>query len=238
MTQSRFQIQRWHVVLVLVGVAVVSWLWQHCQHCSSITGPPSETSSHIVGVLAAALIAAAATWLSSWWAARSTMKNARELQERDLKHARELQESNLKHARKLQEEERRRDEQSVAALLSADLHRRLTELVILLEGTVEARIHGLASMSTNIKVLEAALPKLGDFGQQGAANLLNAFNGVELLAKDARARRLEGLFEHSQEVALYIGRVIHTLGKRYDLDLPPPSRPCGARSGRCGAPGA
>ena len=128
----------------------------------------------------------------------------------------------MKHARELQDQGRRRDEQSVAALLSADLHRRLTVLVILLEETVEARIQGLGTMSTNIKVLEAALPKLGDLGQQGAANLLNAFNGVELLARDARDHRLEGLSERTQEVALYIGRVIYTLGERYDLALPAP----------------
>ena len=204
MKQSRLPMQRWHIFLALAGVALAARL---VQNHSLIEAPDSDRIWHISGMLLSALIAGGA----ALWAAKSTMKNARELQERDLKHAREL------HDR-----ERRRGEKSVAALLSADLHRRLTVLVILLEGTVEARIHGLASMSTNIKVIEAALPKLGDLGQQGAANLLNAFNGVELLARDARTRRLEGLSELTQEVALYIGRVIHTLGERYDLDLPAP----------------
>ena len=204
MKQNRFPMQRWHVFLALAVVAVAAWLFGNQ---ALIEAPDSDTVWHISGVLIAALIAAAA----AGWAARSTMKNARELQEREMKHARELQ-----------AQERRRDEQSVATLLRADLHRRLTVLVILLEGTVEARIQGLATMSTNIKVLDAALPKLGDLGQEGAANLLNAFNGLELLARDARAHRLEGLSERTHEVALYIGDVIITLGKRYKLDLPKP----------------
>ena len=52
--------------------------------------------------------------------------------------------------------------------------------------------------------------------------MLNAFNGLELLARDAREQRWQGLTERMQDVALYIGRVIKTLGERYDLDLPEP----------------
>ena len=212
MKQSRSQMQRWHVVLVLVGVAAASWLWQHCQHCSSINGPPSDTWWHIVGVLAAALIAAASTWLSSWWAARSTMKNARELQKHD-----------LEHARKLQDRERRRDEESVASLLSADLHRRLTVLVeLLLEPNEAARFEGLASMYTNSRVLEAALPKLGALGQQGSANLLDAFDGLALVSKRANNNQLVGLTEFTREIALNVGLVIITLKARYKLEAPKP----------------
>ena len=59
-------------------------------------------------------------------------------------------------------------------------------------------------------------------GQQGAANLLNAFNGLELLARDARAKRQQDLTGLMREVAGYIGRVIKTLEERYDVDLPSP----------------
>ena len=61
--------------------------------------PSSETIWHILGMLLAALIAAGAVR----WTARSTMKNARDLQDRD----------------------RRLEERSVTALLSADLHRKV-----------------------------------------------------------------------------------------------------------------
>ena len=162
--------------------------------------PSSETMWNILGVLVAALIAAGAAWCSAWWAARSTMKNARDLQDR----------------------ERRLEERSVTALLSADLHRKLMLLAFLLQEPDEVKVEKLATMDTSTKVLEAALPKLGALGQQGAANLLNAFNGLELLARDAREQRWQGLTERMQDVALYIGRVIKTLGDRYDLDLPEP----------------
>ena len=158
--------------------------------------PSSETIWHILGMLLAALIAAGA----ARWTARSTMKNARDLQDRD----------------------RRLEERSITALLSADLHRKMMLLVFLLQEPDEVKVEKLATMYTSTKVLEAALPKLGALGQQGAANLLNAFNGVELLVRDAREQRWQGLTERMQDVALNIGSVVKTLGERYDLDMPEP----------------
>lgn len=136
-----------------------------------LKAPSNETMWHIVGMLFSALIAGGAAWGSAWWAAKSTMKNACDLQDR----------------------ERRREEQSVAALLSAVLYRKLMLLVFLLREPDEVKVEQLAAMDTSFKALEAALPKLGTLGQQGAANLLNAFNGLELLAKDAREQRREDL---------------------------------------------
>ena len=128
----------------------------------------------------------------------------------------------MKNARNLQDRERRLEERSLTALLSADLHRKLTLLVYLLQQPDAVKVKELAIMDTSTKVLEAALPKLGALGQQGAANLLNAFNGLELLVRDAQEQRSQGLTERMQDVARYIGRVLKTLGERYDLDLPKP----------------
>ena len=41
-------------------------------------------------------------------------------------------------------------------------------------------------IAMNSKALEAALPKLGDLGHQGAANMFAAFDGIALLVSDAR----------------------------------------------------
>jgi len=140
-----------------------------------------------------------------------------------MKNARELQETDLKHARDLQDRERSRDEKSVASFLSADLHRRLTVLVkLLLEPNDAARFEGLASMYTNSRVLEAALPKLGALGEQGSANLLNAFDGLALLSKRANKNQLVGLTELTREIALDVGLVIITLKQRYKLNGPEP----------------
>ena len=159
----------------------------------------------MAAILLPAAIAAVAAIFAARWSASSTMKNARELQDR----------------------ERRLEEQSVAALLSADLHMKLTMLVILLSEPNDSKVEQLATMDTSTKVLEAALPKLGKLGHQGATNLLNAFNGIGLLASDARKARQHDLIaprtgqdltERVRNVALHIGRVVDTLGKRYDLD--------------------
>ena len=75
---------------------------------------------------------------------------------------------------------------TVAALLSADLHRRLVMLVRLLLEPAAVQVEQLATMDTSTRVLEAALPKLGALGHQGAANLLAAFDGIALLVSDAR----------------------------------------------------
>ena len=157
---------------------------------------------NIVAMLFAALIAAGAAIYAAERAARTTMKNARELQDR----------------------ERRREEQSVAALLSADLHRKLTMLVLLLQEPAAAQVEQLATMDTSNRVFEAALPKLGALGHQGAANLLNAFNGIALLVSDARGdgRARQGLTERIRCVALHIGRVVNTLWGLYELERSEP----------------
>ena len=95
-------------------------------------------------------------------------------------------------------------------------------LVCLIPKKDAVKVKELATMDMSFKALEAALPKLGALGQQGAANLLNGFYGLELLAQDAKEQRWEGLTEHMREVALNIGCVIKTLGERYDLGLPKP----------------
>ena len=163
--------------------------------------PSSETTWDIVGMLFAALIAAGA----AWWAARSTMINARDLQDR----------------------ERRLEEQTVSALLSADLHRKLILLGQLLSAREEVKVKELAMMDTSTKILDAALPKLGALGQQGAANLRSAFYGLELLVRDAREERWQNLTERMRGVALHIGRVLDALWKQYELDRPEPLEKAG-----------
>ena len=168
--------------------------------------PSSETTWNLLGMLFAALIAAGAAWWAAWWAAKSTMKNARDLQDH----------------------ERRLEERSVAALLSADLHRKLVMLVQLLLEPEADQIKQLATMGTSTKVLEAALPKLGALGHQGAANLFAAFDGLALLVSDAREDRdWQGLTERMSFVALHIGCVVNTLWGRYELDRPEPLKKAG-----------
>ena len=163
--------------------------------------PSSEATWNIVAMLFTALIAAVAAIVAARWAARATMKNARELQER----------------------ERCREEKSVAALLSADLHRKLILLVCLLREPEAVQVKELATMdmATSSKVLEAALPKLGDMGHQGAASMFGAFDGIALLVRDARAGRTgQGLTERMRVIALQIGCVTKELWGRYKLDRP------------------
>ena len=162
--------------------------------------PDTETIWNILATLVAALIAAGAAIFGARWAARHTMKNARDLQDR----------------------ERRLDEKSVAALLSADLHRKLVMLVRLLQETEEVQRNELAAIDTNTKVLESALPNLGALGHQGAANLLAAFDGISLLARDARGggKESQRLTERIRMVAVHIGRVLITLWSLYKLDRP------------------
>ena len=171
--------------------------------------PSSETTWNILAMLFTALIAAVAAVFAARWAASATMKNARELQDR----------------------ERRLEEKSVAALLSADLHRKLILLVHLLQGPEADRVRELATMgiATSSKALEAALPKLGDLGHQGAANMFAAFDGIELLVSDARGegRARQGLTERMQCVALHVGRVVNTLRRLYKLDQPEPLEKAG-----------
>ena len=162
-------------------------------------------------MLLTAVIAAVAVIVAARWSASSTMKNARELQDRD----------------------RRLEEQSVAALLSADLHRKLIMLVQLLSESNGFKVKDLATMGTSTKVLEAALPKLGGLGHKGAANLLNAFDGIALLVSDARAARqnddLGDLTTRMRNVALHIGRVVNTLWVKYELDRPAPLEKAGMK---------
>lgn len=167
----------------------------------------SETMWNILATLCAALIAAGASIIAARWAARSTMRSARDLQDR----------------------ERRLEERSVAALLSADLHRKLHILARLLEETEAVQRNELAGMDTNTRVFEAALPKLGALGHQGAADLLAAFDGISLLARDARGggREWQELTERMQMVAIHIGRVLNTLWTLYKLDRPEPLEKAG-----------
>ena len=171
--------------------------------------PSSETTWNIVAMLFTALIAAVAAVFAARWAASATMKNARELQDR----------------------ERRLEEKSVAALLSADLHRKLILLVHLLQGPEADRLRELATMNIAMssKALEAALPKLGDLGHQGAANMFAAFDGIAQLVSDARGegRARQGLTERMQCVALHVGHAVNTLWRRYELDRPEPLEKAG-----------
>ena len=162
--------------------------------------PDGAAIWNITATLLAALIAAGAALLAAWWAARSTMKNARDLQDR----------------------ERRLEAQSVAAFLSADLHRKLVMLAVLLQEPEAERVHELATMDANTRVvLDASLPKLGALGHQGAAQLLAAFDGLALLARDARGGQTgQDLTERMRTVAIHIGHVLNTLWRLYALDPP------------------
>ena len=132
----------------------------------------------------------------------------------------------MKNARELQDRDRRLEEQSVAALLSADLHRKFIMLVLLLLEPAAVQVEQLATMDRSTRVFEAALPKLGALGHQGAANLLAAFDGIAQLASDARVVRqqdnVEDLTTQMRAVALNIGCVVNTLWGRYKLDRPEP----------------
>ena len=163
--------------------------------------PDGATIWNITATLFAALIAAGAAILAARWAARSTMKSARELQDR----------------------ERNLERQSVAALLSADLHRKLVMLALMLQEPEGAQVHELATMDANTKViLEASLPKLGALGHQGSAQLLAAFDGLSQLAHDAHGggQATQDLTERMRTVAIHIGCILDTLWERYELERP------------------
>ena len=163
-----------------------------------------ETAWHIGAMLFTALIAALAAILAAWLAAKATMKNALKLQDR----------------------QHRLEANSCAALLSADLHARLHNLVFLLGQHADME-QELSMMDTSTKVLDAALPRLGGLGQQGAAHLLNAYYGLALLKADATAGSRADYREKMLGVALHIGNIIYTLAERYEVDRPQPLKAAG-----------
>ena len=170
--------------------------------------PDGATIWNITATLLAALIAAGAAILAARRAAKSTMKNALALQDR----------------------ERRLDAQSVAALLSADLHRKLVMLALLLQEPKAVRVDDLATIDANTRmVLDASLPKLGALGHQGAAQLLAACDGLSLLARDAQAdaQGTQDLTERTRQVAVHIGGVLNILWELYELDRPDPLEEAG-----------
>ena len=158
-----------------------------------------ETLWNVVAILVAAVIAGGSAII----AASITMRNARALQDR----------------------ERRAEEKSLAALLSADLHRKMIMLVIFLREPSHSRLRILEQMDTSTRVLEAALPKLGALGHQGAANLLAVFDGIALLMDDVRLELGHGpvrVVPRVRDLALHIGRVLKMLWGLYELDRPDP----------------
>ena len=163
-----------------------------------------ETAWHIGAMLFTALISALAAILAAWLAAKATMKNALKLQDR----------------------QHRLEANSCAALLSADLHARLLNLVFLLRQDAAMK-QGLSMMDTSTKVLDAALPRLGGLGQQGASHLLNAYYGLALLKADAIAGSQTDYREKMLGVALHIGNIIYTLADRYEVDRPQPLKVAG-----------
>ena len=82
-------------------------------------------------------------------------------------------------------------------------------------------------MDTSTRVLDAALPKLGALGHQGAENLFAVFDGLTLLVSDSRGAQRQDLTEQTRCVALHIGRVVGTLGELYKLDRPEPLKKAG-----------
>ena len=180
--------------------------------------PGIETVWNIAAILFSAAIAAGAAILAARLSANSTMANARELQDR----------------------ERRKDEESCAAILAADLHKKLTNILTCLEEPTEKQVANLAKVvDPSTKVLDAVMPKLGNLGQDGAANLLNAYLGVEFVVGDSeQLLRKEGaanfavpqpnhiakqhavLLERTRHVAGELGFVIHTLWQMYELARP------------------
>ena len=163
---------------------------------------PMDLLAALITALITALIAAGAAIFAAWWAARATMKNARELQDR----------------------QRRHEEKAVAALLSADLHRKLILLGLLLSEPNGSKLERLATIGVSVNVLEAALPKLGALGHKGAANIFAAFDGIALLVSDARTELQPygtgDLTTRIQAVALQIGFAVNTLWGLYELDRP------------------
>ena len=170
-----------------------------------------------MAILLSALIAAVAANHAAKRSAQLTMDNARELQDR----------------------ERRQDEKSVAALLSADLHDKLLVLVGLLppKNSSHTDLENLGGTVVNLEkrltsrvALEAALPKLGSLGHRDSSNLLGVFNGLEFLIFKARlvaeARGPEQIpFQLVQEMkttAEHIGLVLISLWNRYQIDRPNP----------------
>ena len=169
-----------------------------CSLATSVSNAPStKTIYDFLEMLGPYVIAVGAAFLSSYL----TMKNARMLQDR----------------------ERRRDEKSLAALLSADLHRKLIMLVNFLQDPRLSNLGILEQIDTSTTVLDAALPKLGSLGHQGAANLLAVFDGFALLMDDVRSVSGYGplgVHRRVKPVALHTGRVLKTLWRVYELDRP------------------
>ena len=170
-----------------------------------------ETAWNVAAILLSSLIALMAAIYAADRSARLTMANARELQNR----------------------ERRRDEKSVAALLSVDLHGKLSLLVRLLpqrnlpaSGLLSEAIINLEQRLASRVVLEAALPKLGSLGHRDSASLLAAYNGLALLVVEARrdiAEQIPGqLLTEMKETANHIGLVLSSLWRRYEIDRPTP----------------
>ena len=163
--------------------------------------PDAATAWNTAATLFAALIASGAAILGARLAARSTMKSALALQDR----------------------ERQLEAQSVAALLSADLHGKLIMLAHLLQESKVEQVRQLAAMDTNTRpILDASLPKLGGLGHQGAAQLLTAYEGLSLLTRDAQrgGQAIQELTARMRDVATHIGLVLNTLWELYELDRP------------------
>ena len=154
-----------------------------------------ETFWNVVAVLASALIAAGAVFLATW----ITMRNARKLQDR----------------------ERRRDEKSVAALLRADLRNKLLALAAILSKPGKIHERSAYETVTRTRVLEAALPKLGDLDPAAAASVLTIFDTIALLFGDA-LELPEHKFQHRipevRGLALVIGKTIHLIERDYELN--------------------
>ena len=180
--------------------------------------PSIETGWNITAILSSAAIAAGAAILAARWSAKSTMANARELQDR----------------------ERRNDEESCAAILAADLQMKLTDILTCFEEPTERQVVRLAIIvNPSTKVLDAVLPKMGGLGQDGAANLLNAYRGVEFVVDDSKrlslraedanfaaqhadaiAKQSDFVLARTRDVARDLGGVIVTLWHRYHLTRP------------------
>ncbi len=150
-------------------------------------------------------IAAGAAIYAAGRAARLTMANARELQ--DL--------------------ERRADEESLAALLCADLQSKLVDLVLVLpEVKRPSLIFFLEQTATSTSVLEAVLPKLGALGPRKAYALISAVNRIPNLVRLARfggnEQPLDELVQQVIDAARHIGVALDMLLRQYQLERPIP----------------
>ena len=172
-----------------------------CSLVNSLSKAPStETIWTVLAILASALIAVVAAYVS----ARLTMKNARMLQDR----------------------ERRHDEKSVAAVLCADLERKLVDLVLVLSTAKHSGLMTLGMTGISTSVLEAVLPKLGVLGSQKARGLIGAVDRIPNLMRLARiAGNEQDLDEYVPQVrdaAIHIGMAVRMLLDEYELERPIP----------------